>query len=537
MHAEWLSSVPSVNATPKMSHVETAQIPPRRQYSLGDLTHVPPVSSSCFKSDIAHMSIDANTNCPDEMEFDAAPSFSPSHDIVNSSPSASPLAHGHPPSGPFINQSVHPSSMEIASHIEHPTLNVSPRPAPNARRFTSRRDKSRNSVRAFNKPGMSNKQRDFLTRCASELDLSKTTVSAAGIRREASSSPRDFSTMSQSQRAPLTILGLPSSSQPMSGVNDTSLGDQSDTIMTPKAEDIVCTDINNMSAKNQASAITVDKWIIKYHIPWCRLTLSSFFRDLEDRSLPPSQFAQWLIDRTSVSMTVLQAATRINELLLIDKSLTGHIRAIPRSPRSGRRTPPSSPSPLSLPVSASKVCDKDGEHSGDLIPLLKIATEDAEFLTHYTMLNGLDYKCVDKLSEPARALREFIEMGSAPDAPVLVGLSIIWAFMFSSWQGWSLVKQRKRSIPQHFARISEFLSRNDSVTRLLRTQKVLDCLLKTESCPGIAEKAGESFEQVITLATNVLDHSMSVGCESVIPACVCGRKGHLPAQCTFKSRI
>lgn len=250
---------------------------------------------------------------------------------------------------------------------------------------------------------------------------------------------------------------------------------------------------------------------------------------MEERSLTPSQCARWLVDRTSISLTILEAATRTNELIMMDKSTVSRLSILMRtSVSNGTKSSESSKASESRPLA---------------IPLLRIAKENAEFLAQYTVLNGFDLNSAYRFSYPARKLTDFIQNVTAPDAPIAVALTAIWGFMLSSWQAWALVKSRGRPIPPHFAPIADFLSRDDSLYQLIQTQIILDDLLnqagRTSSGSNSThvEKAGHTFEQVISFASDVLDHTMALSSDSQVPLCVCGRKGHLPSQCTFKSHI
>lgn len=278
---------------------------------------------------------------------------------------------------------------------------------------------------------------------------------------------------------------------------------------------------SSISVKGADSRTT--KWIVRHHDGWCRLTLSSFYKSMEERALSPTQCARWLVDRTSISLTILEAATRTNELIMMDKSTVDRLAFLTR-------------------MSVSN--DGKGSEGGKTaVPLLRIAKENAEFLAQYTVLNGFDINSAYRFSYSARKLTDFLQTVTAPDAPIVVALTAVWAFMLSSWQAWALVKSRGRSIPPHFSPIADFLSRDDSLYQLIQTQMVLDDLLSLSAnaasgsnSPHV-EKAAHTFEQVISLSNDVLHHTMAIGSNSQVPLCVCGRKGHVPSQCTFKSHI
>lgn len=230
-----------------------------------------------------------------------------------------------------------------------------------------------------------------------------------------------------------------------------------------------------------------------YHDTWSRLTLSAFYQDLEENSITPSQFARWLLDRSSISMAVLKAATRVNETL------------------------------------------KDAGHSE--LPLLRVAKENARFLYEYTLKHGLDLDSQFRLSHAAKRLVELIEASTAPDAPFEVAMTGIWAYMLSSWTGWTLCKERGRRIPKHFDVIASYLVREGAINGLVCTQNRLDRMLASETSPADVEKASKTFEEVAKRTCAVLDNTLHMGEGNHVPLCICGRKGHLPSQCTFKSHI
>lgn len=258
--------------------------------------------------------------------------------------------------------------------------------------------------------------------------------------------------------------------------------------------------VNSSSTSNRSpnALLRSDVWIIQYHDEWSRFTLSLFYKAVEERTLSPAQYTCWLIDRTSISIKVLEAATRTNEMLKCSK---------PRM----------------------------------TLPLLSTAKENAEFLAQYIVLNGFDINPNRRLSNAARKLEDVLEASTAPDAASLISaITAVWAFMLACWQAWALCKRRGCAIPPHFAPIAEHLARDESISSLVDTQAVLDKLLQEQR--GAAgkkefEKAGKIFHDVVTKACAVLDHTMAISDSNHVPLCTCGRKGHLPSQCTFKSHI
>lgn len=238
-----------------------------------------------------------------------------------------------------------------------------------------------------------------------------------------------------------------------------------------------------------------DSWILQYHDVWSRLTLSSFYQDLQGTSLTPGQFARWLLDRASVSMAILEAATRANDIVRMS---TQH-------------------------------------HSP--LPLHRIAKENAQFLAEYAVMNGLNINSQYRLSHAGKRLVDLIEASTAPDAPPVVAITAVWSYMFASWQAWALCITRRRTIPSHFETIANFISRDDSIHQLIATQEVLDQLLNSTSSEQQFEKAGKTFEEMARRSCAVLDHTLYMGEGNHVPLCTCGRKGHYPEQCTFKSHI
>lgn len=171
-----------------------------------------------------------------------------------------------------------------------------------------------------------------------------------------------------------------------------------------------------------------------------------------------------------------------------------------------------------------------------LLPFVRTAEEDAQFLAELTALNGFDINSQFRLSHAAKRLVELIETSTAPDCTASVAITAVWSYMFASWQAWALCCRRGGSIPPHFDQISKFLSREDSIGQLVATQEVLDKLLASCSQQEY-EKAGKTFEDISRRSCAVLDHTLYMGEGNHVPLCICGRKGHLPAQCTFKSHI
>lgn len=268
------------------------------------------------------------------------------------------------------------------------------------------------------------------------------------------------------------------------------------------------------AGKDDAKRLRCDHWIIKYHDVWSRLTLSSFYKDMENKTLSPSQYARWLVDRTSISITVVEATTRASEMLRM--------------------------------------------RCGKTLPLLKIARENAEFLAQYTVLNGFDIHSDFKLSHAAKRLVDLIQSTTAPGSSLPVAITSVWAHELSCWQSWTLCSRRSHVIPPHFSPIVTHLARGDAIAAIVDSQSILDELLnedarahaqqegqKKEKGKGAAmtalppsyEKAEKTFEEIVTRACAILDHTLYMGDGNHVPLCTCGRKGHLPSQCTFKSHI
>lgn len=234
-----------------------------------------------------------------------------------------------------------------------------------------------------------------------------------------------------------------------------------------------------------------DYWIIQYHDAWSRLTLNAFYQDLNNRSLSATQYARWLVDRTTISLAVVKAATR-----------------------------------------ASLIA-----HDNTLLPLVRIAEEDAQFLAEFATLNGFDINSKLPLSHAAKQLVELIETCTAPDSTAVVAITAVWCYMFASWQAWALFCHRRgEAVTPPFDRIASHISREDSITQLVATQDELDKLLFSCSQQEY-QKAGKTFEDISRRSSAVLDDALHYGENNRIPLCVCGRKGHVPAQCTFKSHI
>lgn len=348
------------------------------------------------------------------------------------------------------------------------------------------------------------------------------------------SSSKSLHSPSNSLRSTLSSMSIAPTGRPGSWSSGKTSGRTKGISFLLKREPVTATADNPASTGTSLTPEKDDdsnttRWIVRYHDAWCRLTLSSFYKYMEERSLTPSQCARWLVDRTSISLTILEAATRTNELIMMDKSTVAQLSKLTRTC-------------VSSSVNSSE-SSKPSDSKQVAIPLLRIAKENAEFLAQYTVLNGFDINSAYRFSYAARKLTDFLQTVTAPDAPIVVALTAIWGFMLSSWQAWALVKSRGRQIPPHFSPIADFLSRDDSLYQLIQTQMILDKMLSqaTHNVSGTnsthVEKAGHTFEQVITLASDVLDHALAIGSDSQVPLCVCGRKGHIPSQCTFKSHI
>lgn len=251
---------------------------------------------------------------------------------------------------------------------------------------------------------------------------------------------------------------------------------------------------DNDRAHNDPSVLRANQWILKYHDVWSRLTLSSFYKELEERSLSAPQYYRWLLDRTSVSISLVKAATRTNEVLR-----------------------------LAMP--------------GTELPLLSVAKDDAHFLAQYAEMSGFDICSEFRLSHAAYRLVDFIDASTAPEAPLIVAITAVWTYMLASWQAWALCKRRRHTIPPHFSAIAHFLARDESISMLVDTQSLLDRLLEGAQGADDFDKAGKAFEEVSKRSCAVLDHTLYMGNDNQVPLCTCGRKGHFPEQCTFKSHF
>ncbi|PXF48941.1 hypothetical protein BWQ96_01283 [Gracilariopsis chorda] len=238
----------------------------------------------------------------------------------------------------------------------------------------------------------------------------------------------------------------------------------------------------------------VDNWILKYHNEWSGLTLNTFYQDLSKCALSAPQYTRWLLDITSTSIAVVEGAKRTADI----------VRA-------------------SVP---------DIE-----FPLLRIATEDARFLTEFAILWGLDINSDARLSSPGARLVQLIEASTAPDAPPAVAITAIWAYMLATWQSWELCCSRGEPIPAQFERIAQHITRKDTFEGIDETERILDRLFKSPEVGDQFEKAGKTFEEIARRSAAVLEHTTLMSDESNIPVCTCGRKGHYPGQCTFKSHI
>lgn len=88
-----------------------------------------------------------------------------------------------------------------------------------------------------------------------------------------------------------------------------------------------------------------------------------------------------------------------------------------------------------------------------------------------------------------------------------------------------------------FVQVARYLSREESITALVATQLILDELLEGENAWPDYDKAGKTFEEIVRRSCAVLEHASYIAEGNQVPLCVCGRKGHFPSQCTFKSHI
>lgn len=212
---------------------------------------------------------------------------------------------------------------------------------------------------------------------------------------------------------------------------------------------------------------------------------------VQTQTLLPSQYARWVVDRTSTSIKVLEAATRTGEMLKLRDVSAG-------------------------------------------MSLLQTAKENAEFMTQYAAMNAFEIGGLG-VCLCTRRLTDALEETTVPGASVTIALAVVWGFMLYCWQAWLMA--RRHGMPAHFAPIAEFLARQEALECLLDTEAILDGVLTGGASELEYEKAGKAFEQVISRARAMLDYTVSLSEDSHVPSCTCGRKGHYPSQCTFKSHI
>ncbi|KAI0561347.1 heme oxygenase-like protein [Gracilaria domingensis] len=243
---------------------------------------------------------------------------------------------------------------------------------------------------------------------------------------------------------------------------------------------------------SEKQARMVDQWILKYHIEWSGLTLNPFYHELTTNMISPAQYARWLLDRASISLAIVEGAKRTADIVR---------NSIP----------------------------------GTQFPLLRIAAEDARHFTEIALLAGLDINSAFRLSAPARQLVQLLDASTAPDAPPAVAVTAVWGFMLASWQAWDLCLARVESLPPEFENVAKQITRQEALKGILDTERVLERLLKSADSSDQFEKAGKTFEEVAKRAKSVLEYTMFISDSSNIPVCTCGRKGHYPEQCTFKS--
>lgn len=246
------------------------------------------------------------------------------------------------------------------------------------------------------------------------------------------------------------------------------------------------------SRKSQLEPAT--DWIVTFHDSWSRLTNNSFFDSVANNALSNVQFGRWLLDRVSISMAILEGATRASQLLSISEP-------------------------------------------GRTLPLLETAKEDAKFLAEYATLHGLDINSQHRLSHEGKRLTDMIDASTSPDGVPVIAITAVWSFMLCSWHSWELVRSKHPDLPTDFSNIADHIKRFQSLRPLLQTRKLIDTILLTKSTSQEAEKAGKTFQQVLDRASAVLNFALSLEDESHVPICTCGRKGHQPSQCTFKSHI
>jgi hypothetical protein len=133
--------------------------------------------------------------------------------------------------------------------------------------------------------------------------------------------------------------------------------------------------------------------------------------------------------------------------------------------------------------------------------------------------------------------------GVAGNAALCVAVTAAWGFMFVSWQGCSL-SRRNQAIsqggqhPTH-SELRHFLSRDESLVRIVESQGVLDSLLSVAGNPVDLGKAEKTFEELLNRRVATLDSALESGQkDGRAPLCVkCGRKGHTGDRCTFKSHV
>lgn len=232
-------------------------------------------------------------------------------------------------------------------------------------------------------------------------------------------------------------------------------------------------------------------WIIQHHDAWSRVTLSSFYKKLAEGALTPKQYTRWILDRTSIAVALAKGARRTSA------SLHAHRR----------------------------------------LPLLEVAERDADWFLQRLANHGLSLHESYSRSHPADRLISLIESATSQPSSLVVSITVLWGYMMVSWQAWALSLRRERTLPTGFDMVANHLSRAESIERLVETQDILDGLLKEPKLADEVEKASKSFEEMLKRANGVLDQTLHIGEQGQAPLCTCGRKGHTPDQCTFKSHI
>lgn len=245
------------------------------------------------------------------------------------------------------------------------------------------------------------------------------------------------------------------------------------------------------SSPQDSDPSTTNNWIIIQHDAWSRATVSSFYQDLRTSSLSSNQCTRWLLDRASVAVAVSRGAARVNSLF--------------------------------------------GLHSS--LPLLPVARHDEQVLLSVVASQNFDIRASYAMSHAAKRLISLIEGATSASSSAVVAITVLWGYMFASYQGWTLSLKRPAPTPGKFHELGTLLCKQESLLYILEAQDLLDNLARDPARANETEKAGKTFGELLKRINDVLDHAIHLGDQGQAPMCVCGRKGHTPAKCTFKSHI